>query len=341
MRVYPFFRWLLFHLDAERAHILTLNLMCLVGNLPPLQALVRAGFVPPQKPVQVFGLNFPNPVGLAAGYDKDGLGWRGLASLGFGHIEIGTVTPRPQPGNPRPRVFRLPQSQAVINRMGFPGRGADFVARALQKSRPPGLVLGVNLGKNKDTPLEQADLDYCTLIQRFAPLGDYLAINVSSPNTLGLRRLQARDALEELLARIAAERSEQEQRLGRRVPVLVKLSPDLNDAQLDDALQVLLGAGMDGVIATNTTLSREGLDGPAARESGGLSGAPLTRRSLHMVQEIARRTQGRLPIVAVGGVMDAGDACRCLDAGAALVQVYTGLVYAGPGLVKEILLGLK
>jgi dihydroorotate dehydrogenase len=341
MRWYPFFRWLLFRLDAERAHILTLNLMRLVGSLPPLRAILRAAFVAPQKPLQAFGLNFLNPVGLAAGYDKDGLGWRGLASLGFGHIEIGTVTPRPQPGNPRPRVFRLTQSRAVINRMGFPGKGADFVARALRKPHPPGLVLGVNLGKNKDTPLEQADLDYCTLIRRFAPLGDYLAINISSPNTLGLRRLQARDALEGLLARIAAERREQEQLLGRRVPVLVKLSPDLNDVQLDDALQVLTGAGMDGVIATNTTISREGLDEPASRESGGLSGAPLTQRSLHIVREIASRTQGRLPIIAAGGVMDAGDACRCLDAGAALVQVYTGLVYSGPGLVKEILLGLK
>jgi dihydroorotate dehydrogenase len=340
LSAYTFFRWLLFRLDAESAHALTLNLMRLVGALPPLQAILRAGFAAPQKPVQAFGLDFPNPVGLAAGYDKDGLGWRGLACLGFGHIELGTVTPRPQPGNPRPRLFRLPRSQAVINRMGFPSKGADFVARRLQKPRPPGLVLGLNLGKNKDTPLEQADLDYCALVRRFAPLSDYLTINVSSPNTVGLRRLQGRHALQALLTQIAAERDEQERRLERKVPILVKLAPDLSEGGLDDALEVVLHAGMDGVIATNTTISREGLDEPAARESGGLSGAPLTRRSLHMVNEITRRTQGRLPVIAVGGVMNAGDARRCLDAGAVLVQVYTGMVYAGPGLVKEILMGL-
>jgi dihydroorotate dehydrogenase len=341
MSIYPFFRWLLFHMDAEQAHALTLNLMRIASGTPPLQAIIRSGFTAPQKPVQAFGLSFSNPVGLAAGYDKDGLGWRGLACLGFGHIEVGTVTPHPQTGNPRPRIFRLPHSRAVINRMGFPSKGADFVIQALKKPRPPHLVLGVNLGKNKDTPLEQADLDYCTLIQRFAALGDYLAINVSSPNTIGLRRLQGREALEALLTHIAAERSEQERFLGRKVPVLVKLAPDLNDGELDDALEVLLRAGMDGVIATNTTLSREGLNDPVARESGGLSGAPLTQRSLHVVSEIARRTQGRLPVVAAGGVMNAEDACRCLEAGAALVQIYTGLVYAGPGLVKEILMGLK
>lgn len=340
MGVYPFFRWFLFRLDAERAHALTLGVMRLVAGTPALQRLLRNAFAVPQKPVQAFGLRFPNPVGLAAGYDKEGLAWPGLACLGFGHIEVGTVTPSPQPGNPRPRVFRLPQSRAVINRMGFPSKGADFVAQALQQPRPPGLVLGVNLGKNKDTPLEQAALDYCKLVQRFAPLSDYLAINVSSPNTVGLRRLQGRDALEDLLARITAVRGEQEQRLRRKVPLLVKLAPDLSDEELDDALEVLLRAGMNGVIATNTTLSRGGLDGPAARESGGLSGAPLTQRSLKMVGEIARRTQGRLPIIAAGGVMNAADARRCLDAGAALVQVYTGLIYTGPGLVREILRGL-
>jgi dihydroorotate dehydrogenase len=340
MGLYPFFRWLLFRLDAEQAHALTLNLMRMVGAAPPLQAILRAGFAAPQKPVRAFGLDFSNPVGLAAGYDKDGLGWRGLACLGFGHIEVGTVTPRPQPGNPPPRIFRLPRAKGVINRMGFPSKGAGFVAQALQRPRPPNLVLGVNLGKNKDTPLEQADLDYCTLIQSFAPLSDYLAINVSSPNTVGLRRLQGRAALEALLTRLAAERNRQQQILGRKLPVLVKLAPDLSDDELDDALDVLLRLGMDGVIATNTTLARQDLVEPAAKESGGLSGAPLTRRSLHMVTEIVRRTQGRLPVVAVGGVMNVGDARRCLDAGAVLVQIYTGLVYAGPGLVKEILKGL-
>jgi dihydroorotate dehydrogenase len=290
--------------------------------------------------VRAFGLDFPNPVGLAAGYDKDGLGWRGLACLGFGHIELGTVTPRPQPGNIRPRLFRLVEDQALINRLGFPGRGAEFVARRLQRARPPGLVLGVNLGKNKDTPLEDAAGDYLSLVPIFAPLSDYLAINVSSPNTVGLRRLQARAALEELLTLLGKQRDEQVKRLGRMVPLMVKLAPDLTDGELDDALDVLLRVGMDGVIATNTTLDREGLRSPLAGEAGGMSGAPLRRRSSQVVCKIRQRTGGRLPVIAVGGVMNPMDAREKLEAGAALVQVYTGLIYAGPGLVKQILRGI-
>lgn len=334
--MYPAIRSLLFRLDPEQAHALTLALVRLAGALPPVRALMRHIFAAPARPVQAFGLQFANPVGLAAGYDKDGLGWRGLAWLGFGHIETGTVTLRPQPGNPRPRLYRLPEDRALINRMGFPGRGADFAAKRLAGPRPAGLVLGANLGKNKATPLERAAEDYLALVKTFAPLADYLAINVSSPNTEGLRRLQGRQALRALLAPLLAERQNQEIALAKRVPLLVKLAPDLDDGELDDALDVLLELGVDGVIATNTTIQRSGLRSPLSAQPGGLSGAPLAARSLQMVQLIHAHTGGRLPIVAAGGIMDVAGARRALDAGASLVQVYTGLVYAGPGLVRSI-----
>ena len=339
--MYTFFRSLLFRLDPEIAHSLTLNLVRLAGALPPLRALMRRIFEPDvRRPVDVFGLRFANPVGLAAGYDKDGLGWRGLACLGFGHIEIGTVTPLPQPGNPRPRLFRLPQDRALINRMGFPGKGAQFVAKRLRGKRPPGLILGVNLGKNKDTPLDQAAQDYVSLMRVFAPLADYLAINVSSPNTIGLRRLQARQALSDLLSVLVEERAYQSDNISGPKPLLVKLSPDLRDNELDDALDVLMAAGVDGVIATNTTLQRDGLLSAKAVEQGGLSGKPLLARSVEVIRQIYRRTSGGLPILGVGGIMDSDDAKLMLDAGARLLQVYTGLVYAGPGLVKKIVSGL-
>lgn len=334
--MYSAFRPLLFRLDPERAHNLTIRLLQLAGALAPLRGLLRLAYRVQNRPVTAFGLQFRNPVGLAAGYDKDCLAWRGLAALGFGHIEVGTVTPRPQPGNPRPRVFRLAEDRAVINRMGFPGRGAGFAARRLRGRRPQGLVLGVNIGKNRHTPNDMAQDDYLQLYRVFAPLADYLAVNVSSPNTAGLRRLQARDALEALLGSIAAERKKR-----AHVPVLVKLAPDLEDADLDDALAAIMGAGMDGVIAANTTVARPGLRSPQAHESGGLSGAPLSARSLAILKRIVSRLDGRLPVIAVGGIMTAEDARRRLDAGAALVQVYTGLVYEGPGLVKQIAGGLR
>lgn len=342
--MYPLFRSVLFRLDPETAHGLTLRLVRLAGQIPPVRGFLRRFFAGPTRPVQAYGLTFANPVGLAAGYDKDALGWRGLAALGFGHIEVGTITPRPQQGNPRPRLFRLVSERAVINRMGFPGRGADFVARQLtggmNPPRPSGLVLGVNLGKNKDTPLADAAGDYLGLLRTFAPLADYLAINVSSPNTVGLRRLQARDALQELLLALAAQRRLEVKRLGRPVPLLVKLAPDLTDAELDDALQAIQCAGMDGVIATNTTIRREGVPARWANEAGGLSGAPLRPLSTALVGKIAARTGNRLPVIGVGGIASAEDARAMLDAGACLVQVYTGLIYAGPALVKMILRGL-
>jgi dihydroorotate dehydrogenase len=318
----------LFRLDAERAHAATLRLMQLVGALPPMAALLRRWYASARSaPVNLFGLTFPNPVGLAAGYDKDGLAWRGLAALGFGHIEIGTVTPRPQLGNPQPRVFRLVADQALINRLGFPSRGASFVANRLRSPRPKGLVLGVNLGINKDTPLEEAAADYQSLMQTFSPLSDYLTINVSSPNTPGLRQLQQAQMLSELLTAIHPFRS---------TPLLVKLSPDLTEAQLDEALDVLLQQKVDGVIATNTTLSRPPLASMSASETGGLSGTPLAALSRRFVGRIYTRTQGRLPIVAVGGILSLQDAAAALNAGASLVQIYTGLVYRGPALVKEL-----
>ncbi len=338
--IYPFFRSLLFRLEPEQAHHLTLDLMRLAGALPPVRGLLHANFSAPQKSVQAFGLTFPNPVGLAAGYDKDGFGWPGLTSLGFGHIEIGTVTPLPQPGNPRPRVFRLIPEQALINRMGFPGLGAQVVANQIKPARPYGVVLGVNIGKNKDAPLEKAPEDYLCLFDIFAPLADYLAVNVSSPNTVGLRRLQSKAALSELLGALSRRRQEVMSSSGRRVPILVKLAPDLDDGELDDALDAILEAGMDGVIATNTTIQRDNLYTSLAQEAGGLSGLPLRSLSTEMVRKIVQRTAGRLPVIGVGGISDAATARQKLDAGATLVQVYTGMIYRGPALVQEILKGL-
>ncbi len=354
--MYRFFRPILFRLDPENAHHLTLQLLRL-GGLPPFSAVLRAMYAPPDKPVEAFGLKFKNPVGLAAGYDKDGVALRGLSALGFGHIEIGTVTPRPQDGNPRPRIFRLVEDEAVINRMGFPGKGAQYVTRSLRAVQgSPGLdtplpgystsarndtIIGLNLGKNKDTPLEEAAGDYISLMRQFISMADYLAINISSPNTAGLRRLQGREMLEQLLGAIAKERQEIVLGRGGNAPILVKLAPDLSEEELDDAVDVILHTGMDGIIATNTTLSREGLRSKHQTESGGLSGRPLTGRADEVLAQVVKKVGGRIPIVGVGGIMNPDDAQRKLDLGATLVQVYTGLVYAGPGLVKDIVKKLR
>lgn len=336
--MYPYFRKLFFYLKPEQAHAISLQMVRLAGLVYPAKLLLRAWYRPRSHPVKAFGVQFTNPIGLAAGYDKDGLGWRGLATLGFGHIEVGTVTPLPQKGNPLPRLFRLPGEAALINRMGFPGLGARFVQRQLRGPRPAGLVLGVNLGKNKDTPLADAAGDYLSLFDTFAPLADYLAINVSSPNTIGLRRLQARENLEQLLTALADQRSQLQDQSGRHVPLLVKLAPDLTTTELEDALGAITTTGMDGVIATNTTISREGLQpNQISGETGGLSGKPLRRRSTQMIQQISQLTSGELPIIGVGGISSASDVREKLDAGAKLVQIYTGLVYEGPGLVKRIL----
>ncbi len=343
MSLYDRIRPLLFRLEPEDVHGLTLRLLALAGALPPVRAFFQRIFrsADPSLRTRAFGLDFPNPVGMAAGYDKDGRAMAGLACLGFGHLELGTVTPRAQPGNPRPRIFRLPEDQGVINRMGFPNEGAEPLLRRLRRNRPKDIVVGVNIGKGTETPLEAAAEDYLSLTRSFYLDTDYLAVNVSSPNTLGLRRLQARQALEQLLGALAAERGRLQATSGCRVPVLVKLAPDLSDAELEDAVAAIEGAGLEGIIATNTTLDRTGLVSAHRDETGGLSGAPLRRRSTEVIRAIARLTAGRLAIVGAGGVSSADDAREKLDAGASLIQVYTGLVYRGPGLVREILRGLR
>lgn len=331
-------RPLLYALPPERAHGLALGALAAAARLPGGEALLRALYAPRKaRPVTLWGLQFPNAVGLAAGYDKDGRAWQALGALGFGHVELGTVTPRPQPGNPAPRVFRLTQDQALINRMGFPSGGAERLEERLRAPRPPGLIVGVNLGKNKDTPLEDAAQDYQALLARFAPLADYLVVNVSSPNTPDLRRLQSGPALAALLGGLVRARDAQ---APRRVPLLVKLAPDLSEAELVDALDAALGAGVDGLVATNTTLRREGLRSAAAGEAGGLSGAPLREPSRTLLRQAVRHLDGRLPVVSAGGIDSPEEARVRLDLGASLVQLWTGLVYQGPGLVRRVVEGL-
>jgi len=329
----------LFRLDAERAHAGTLRLLQAAAAIGAGRAALRRAFADkiPERPVELLGLRFRNPVGLASGYDKDARCLTGLACLGFGHIEFGTVTVEPQAGNPRPRLFRLPEDQALINRMGFPNPGLARMRERLSQGRtPPGVVVGVSIGKGKETPLDEAERDYVQLWRGLASLVDYVAVNVSSPNTLGLRDLQARAYLERLLTALGAARAEGK----RRVPLLVKLAPDLEPRELQEALEVIRGTGTDGVIAVNTTLARPALRSPEAGEAGGLSGRPLFGKALSVVEMIVRRTQGGLPVIAVGGIDGPEAAGRMLAAGASLVQVYTGLVYHGPGLVRDIVRGL-
>lgn len=327
--MYQHIRPLLFKMDPEQVHRYTLALIKLAGDFPPANALLRRMFENPDPRLQVeaFGLKFKNPVGLAAGYDKDGRAVRGLSCLGFGHVEVGTLTPKPQRGNPLPRLHRIPGAQALINNMGFPNLGVE----ALDVHRN-GARVGINIGKGKDTPLEEAAEEYVELLRRVHPQADYIALNVSSPNTIGLRRLQSREFIEELLRAVTAERD----RLTPRLPLLVKIAPDLCESEIDDILAALLRWGVDGVIATNTTVRREGLPESAQGLAGGMSGAPLRSRSTAIIRYIARETNGRLPIVGVGGIASAEDALEKLKAGARLVQIYTGLIYQGPSLVHQI-----
>lgn len=334
--MYNLLRPLLFRLNPELAHALTLHALSMAGNFLPSRKLLELFFHAPSKPVTVFGLTFKNQIGLAAGYDKDGLAIRGLAALSFGHVEIGTVTPKPQPGNPSPRVFRLVEDGAVINRMGFPSHGAEFMKRQLMRGSNWNTVLGVNIGKNKETPNEEAEFDYLALLNQFAPYADYLTVNVSSPNTAGLRDLQERKALENLLLHLHQQRIVEQEQLKKRIPILVKLSPDMSESELDGSLEAILNTNMEGVIVTNTTLGREGLASRHRGESGGLSGSPLTVKSEAVLRQTIKHVNGRIPVVSAGGIMNPEDAKRRLEMGAALVQVYTGLVYRGPGLVKAI-----
>lgn len=307
----------------------------MAGNFPLSRKLLELMYQAPPKPVDVFGLTFKNQIGLAAGYDKDGLAIRGLAALGFSHVEIGTVTPKPQPGNPSPRVFRLVEDEAVINRMGFPSRGAEFVKQHLGRSNW-NTILGINIGKNKETPNEAAETDYLALLNHFAPYADYLTVNVSSPNTAGLRELQERKSLESLLLHLHQQRMVEQEQLKKHLPILVKLSPDMTEAGLNESLEAILNTYMDGVIVTNTTLGREGLKSSYQGETGGLSGSPLRVKSEAVLRQTIKSVNGIIPVVSAGGIMNADDAKRRLEIGAALVQVYTGLVYRGPGLVQEI-----
>lgn len=328
--LYPLLRPALFALDAETAHRLTLS---------TLSTLERFGIMSRSRARQcertVMGIRFPNPVGLAAGLDKDGAHIDGLATLGFGFIEVGTVTPRPQPGNPRPRMFRLPQANAIINRMGFNNHGADALVENVQRARWRG-VLGINIGKNFDTPLERALDDYVACLRKVYAIASYVTINISSPNTKGLRDLQGADELEKLLGGLAAERTKLAETQGKRVPLAVKIAPDLDDQQIAAVAEIAVKHGFDAVIATNTTTSRDEVAAlPHGSEAGGLSGAPLTRKSTEVVRELVKALRGAIPVIAVGGIMSGADALEKIAAGASLVQLYSGLIYRGPALVDE------
>ena len=328
--LYALARPLLFALDPERAHELTLGL----ADAPLRFRLLRLPRAP-GAPVRVMGLDFPNAVGLAAGLDKNAEYVDALAQLGFGFLEVGTVTPRPQPGNPRPRLFRLPRAQALINRMGFNNVGLDAFLENLLRARYRG-VLGINIGKNADTPIERAAEDYALCLERVYPRAGYVAVNVSSPNTQGLRALQGGNALDVLLARLAALRERLAERHGRRVPLALKVAPELDAAQVQGVADAVRRHGIDGVIATNTSLARDGVEGqPHAGESGGLSGAPIRARATATLAALAAALKGEAALIGVGGILRGADAAEKFAAGASLVQLYTGLVYRGPVLVAE------
>ena len=330
--LYPLFRPLLFAADPELAHAMTLAGLDAAASSGI--ARLAAPHLPPS-PVTAMGITFPNRVGLAAGLDKNAGHLAGLATLGFGFLEAGTVTPRAQPGNPRPRMFRIASAQALVNRLGFNNAGvASFVAN-VERTRYRG-ILGINIGKNFDTPNERAADDYVACLRAVYALASYVTINISSPNTSGLRDLQADAALDALLARMARERDDLAQRDGRRVPLAVKIAPDLDEAALQAVARLLIRHRIDGVIATNTTLARDGVEGLAhAAEPGGLSGAPLRGRAMATLRTLAAALDGALPIIAVGGIMSGDDARARVAAGATLVQLYTGLIYRGPALVGE------
>ncbi|MCT2585203.1 quinone-dependent dihydroorotate dehydrogenase [Actinophytocola gossypii] len=320
--------------DPEVAHERTLAAMSRLG---PLTGVLRP-FYGRSKPVEVFGLRFPGPVGLAAGVDKNGVALRAWPGLGFGFVEVGTVTRHPQPGNPRPRLYRLPASEAVINRMGFNNAGAAALAERLRRLRARRVPIGVSIGKSKVTPVEEAVEDYRTSLRALFPYADYFAINVSSPNTPGLRGLQDRAALSALLAELRGE-ADTLAAGGRRPPLLVKIAPDLTFEAIDEVLSVCAEHDVAGLIATNTTLSREGLvteDQAVGEQPGGLSGRPLAARALEVVSHVTKHGDGRLPVIGVGGIHTPTDAARMFDAGASLVQLYTGFIYRGPALVRRI-----
>lgn len=330
--MYNLARQLLFKFTPETSHELSLDLIGAGGRLG-INALL--GKVPASLPVRVMGLEFPNPVGLAAGLDKNGEAICGMSQLGFGFVEVGTVTPRPQPGNPKPRIFRLPEAEAIINRMGFNNHGVDALLERVDAARFKG-ILGINIGKNFDTPVERAQDDYLLCLDKVYHQASYVTVNVSSPNTPGLRSLQFGDSLKQLLGAIGQRREDLEVLHGKRVPLAIKIAPDMTDEETALVAETVFQAGMDAIIATNTTLGREGVAGLAnADEAGGLSGAPVREKSTHTVQVLAQTLNGRLPIIAVGGITEGRHAAEKIEAGATLVQLYTGFIYKGPALIRE------
>jgi dihydroorotate dehydrogenase len=339
--LYPLAKAALFRLPAETAHEMVIDGLSLLPD-PAIRAFTKACRVDdPRLHSHHWGIHFTNPVGLAAGFDKSARSFNGLASFGFGFVEVGTITAHPQPGNPRPRVFRLPEDEALLNRMGFNNPGAEAVAQHLAHVRPE-TVLGINIGKSKVTPIEDAASDYLRSIDLLAPFARYLVINVSSPNTPGLRDLQDAGPLRTLL-RAAVERI-RSFNPEVRPPILLKLAPDLSDEQVARAVDIAAEEGVAGIIAVNTTISRAGLRTPADRVAalgaGGISGRPVRVRALEVVRLVFRRTEGRLPIIGVGGLFSEADAWEMVRAGASLVQLYTGFIYGGPGIVKRINVGL-
>lgn len=333
--LYPLVRPILFSLDPENAHSLTMS------SLKWATAIGATSLLPKPKadPRTVMGIPFPNPVGLAAGLDKDGTYIDGVASMGFGFVEIGTVTPRPQPGNPRPRMFRIPEARALINRMGFNNKGVDALVENVRVSRffrEKKGVLGLNIGKNADTPIERAADDYVICLEKVYPLADYVAANISSPNTKDLRQLQGASELDALLGALKEAQLRLADQYGRYVPIAVKIAPDIDGEQIKAIADALLRHKMDGVIATNTTITRDAVKGLRhSEEAGGLSGAPVTAMSTRVIRSLKAELGGALPIIGVGGIMSGDDAREKIEAGADLIQLYTGLIYRGPALVRE------
>ena len=333
--MYPLLRPLLFNLDPETAHHATLDALKTAHNLGLLCAKHPAA-----NPRTVMGLTFPNPVGLAAGLDKNGAYIDALAALGFGFIEVGTVTPLPQPGNPKPRMFRLPEAQAIINRLGFNNFGVNALVENVKRAKYRG-ILGINIGKNFDTPIEKAANDYLICLRKVYTHASYVTINISSPNTTNLRQLQGGDELDSLLEQLKAEQENLENLHGKYVPLAVKIAPDLDREQIQQIAARLIHHRIDGVIATNTTLSREGVENlPHGNEAGGLSGAPVREKSTAVIRELAAALNGALPIIGVGGILSGADAVEKIQAGAALVQIYSGMIYRGPDLVGEAITAL-
>lgn len=334
--MYSLLRPLIFRLEPEQAHHTTLAMLKLAARFG-----LTAPVPPRSRPTELMGLQLPNPVGLAAGLDKNGEYIDALAALGFGFIEIGTVTPRPQDGNPQPRLFRLPEQQAIINRMGFNNHGIDAMIRNIENSRFKG-ILGINIGKNAVTPIENAADDYLICLEKAYAHASYITVNISSPNTKNLRALQGGDELSALLEALKNKQAQLAAAHGKYVPLAVKIAPDLDEAQIDDIAHVVKSVEMDGIIATNTTIDKSSLGNhPLAGEQGGLSGLPVREKSNQVLKLLAERIDGKLPIIGVGGIMNGADAAEKIRLGAGAVQVYSGLIYRSPELIKECLAALK